>query len=68
MAKIFTPEEVRQLRKSLGMTQEGFAHMIGVTFATVNRWERGKSVPQELASKELSRLQAKVKRASLTRS
>jgi DNA-binding transcriptional regulator YiaG len=46
--------EIKALRKQLGMTQEEFAHDIGVTFATVNRWENGKSKPSRLALKMLS--------------
>ena len=48
--------EVRTLRKQLGLTQEEFAHEIGVTFATVNRWENGKSEPSRLALKMLTAL------------
>jgi DNA-binding transcriptional regulator YiaG len=48
--------EIRSLRKQLGFTQEEFAHEIGVTFATVNRWENGKSRPSRLALKMLATL------------
>ena len=46
--------EIRTLRKQLGLTQEEFAHEIGVTFATVNRWENKKSEPSRLALKMLA--------------
>jgi DNA-binding XRE family transcriptional regulator len=39
------PEEVRELREYLQLTQEVFARILGVSFATVNRWENGKSEP-----------------------
>ena len=39
------PEEIRVLREQLELTQEVFAQILGVSFATVNRWENGKSVP-----------------------
>ena len=39
------------------MTQEDFAHEIGVTFATVNRWENGKAQPSRLARKVLQQIQ-----------
>src|SRR5215475_6078007 len=39
------PEEIRRLRERLALTQELFARILGVSFATVNRWENGKSVP-----------------------
>lgn len=45
--------DIKTLRKQLGLTQEEFAHQIGVTFATVNRWENGKSEPSRLAIKML---------------
>ena len=40
---------VPQLRQLVGMTQEKFAHAIGVTVSTVNRWEKGHTEVSELA-------------------
>ncbi len=40
---------VRQLRLKLSMTQEEFAHALGITVSTVNRWENGHSEPSKLA-------------------
>ena len=37
--------EVKTLRKKLGMTQVEFAKALVVSFATVNRWERGRCKP-----------------------
>ena len=51
--------EIRKLRKQLNLTQEEFAHEIGVTFATVNRWENGKSEPSRLALNVLTALSEK---------
>jgi transcriptional regulator with XRE-family HTH domain len=31
------------------MTQEEFAHALGITVSTVNRWENGHSEPSKLA-------------------
>ena len=42
-------KEVRNLRKKLGITQQEIADALGVSFATVNRWENGKTVPSSLA-------------------
>jgi DNA-binding XRE family transcriptional regulator len=39
------PGEIRTLREQLQLTQEVFAQILGVSFATVNRWENGKSEP-----------------------
>ena len=38
-------EEIRHIRKITCLSQESFAREIGVSFSTVNRWERGKSKP-----------------------
>ncbi|HJY83805.1 MAG TPA: helix-turn-helix domain-containing protein [Candidatus Binatia bacterium] len=40
-----TPKAVRELREHLQLTQEVFASILGVSFATVNRWENGKTTP-----------------------
>lgn len=41
-----TGEEIKQLRKAMGLTQQEFAAELGVSFAAVNRWERGHNAPQ----------------------
>lgn len=40
---------VRTLRGQMGMTQEEFAHALGITVGTVNRWENGRFKPSKLA-------------------
>jgi putative transcriptional regulator len=40
---------IRELRLRLKMTQEEFAHSLGITVSTVNRWENGHSEPSKLA-------------------
>jgi putative transcriptional regulator len=55
------PERIRMLRQRLQLTQEDFAHLIGVTFSTVNRWENGKSAPNRIAYRLLSGLEKKAK-------
>lgn len=55
MAKVVIEEasidqyEIRIVRETLGISQEKFAHRLGVSFATVNRWEKGLHVPQSEA-------------------
>lgn len=39
------PKAIKELRERLHLTQEIFARILGVSFATVNRWENGKTVP-----------------------
>ena len=48
--------KVKKLRSQLGLTQEQFASLIGVTFSTVNRWERGRSKPSPLALRRINEL------------
>jgi len=40
---------IRHIRQQLGMTQEEFAHALGITVGTVNRWENGRFRPSKLA-------------------
>lgn len=42
---------VRELRQRLGLTQEQFAAKLGVTFATINRWENRRARPSRIATK-----------------
>jgi DNA-binding transcriptional regulator YiaG len=56
----FDNERIRRLRQELNMTQESFAHEIGVTFATVNRWENGRTTPNKVAQKVLLLLEKKL--------
>jgi putative transcriptional regulator len=44
---------VRELRFRLGLTQEQFAAELGVTFASINRWENNKVQPSPMALKLL---------------
>ncbi len=44
---------VRRLRRKLGLTQEKFAAKLGVSFATLNRWENGRAKPSPLALQRL---------------
>jgi len=43
------PEQVKEVRRQLSLSQEELAHALGVSFATVNRWENGKTTPSKLA-------------------
>lgn len=47
---------VSSLRRRLSMTQEEFAHAIGVTVSTVNRWENGHIEPSRLARRAMQGL------------
>lgn len=45
-------ERVKKVRSQLNLSQEDLAHAIGVSFATVNRWENGKTSPSKLARRQ----------------
>ena len=47
---------VRGLRTRLDLTQEQYARVLGVTWTTVSRWERGQSTPDARALAKLNRL------------
>jgi len=49
---------VNGLRQRLGLTQEQFAHEVGVTFSTVNQWENGRRRPQPFLLKRLLEMEA----------
>lgn len=53
---MWTIEAIVALRKRLSLTQEQFAHRIGVTTSSVNRWERGHAEPSRLACQKLTEL------------
>ena len=44
-------EKVKEARKKVNFSQEDMAHQLSVSFATVNRWESGKTKPSKLALK-----------------
>lgn len=48
---------VGELRRRLNLTQEAFAHLVGVTVGTVNRWERGVVNPSRLARRVLEQME-----------
>lgn len=50
------PRLVRELREMTGLSQEKFAAKLGVTFPTINRWERGKAKPSPLALNRIEEL------------
>lgn len=49
-------EKIKEIRKKLGLSQEAFAHVIGVAVKTVNMWENGKSNPSRLAVEKMEML------------
>jgi len=47
------PALVKEVRRQLALSQEDLARELGVSFATVNRWENGQSKPSKLAMAQL---------------
>lgn len=44
---------VKEIRRQLALSQEDLARRLGVSYATVNRWENGLSKPSKLAKVQL---------------
>jgi len=61
-------ERIKSLRTRLGLTQAQLAERLGVTFATVNRWENNASRPSKLALLRLGELEASVVAAGVASS
>ncbi|MDD2605954.1 MAG: helix-turn-helix domain-containing protein [Desulfobacteraceae bacterium] len=40
---------IKEVRVQLDLSQEDFAREIGVSYATVNRWEYGRFLPSKMA-------------------
>ena len=40
---------VKEVRGQLGLSQNELADRLGVSFATINRWENGRTRPSKLA-------------------
>ena len=55
---------VRRLRRLKRLTQEQFAHDLGVSFSTVNQWENGHRRPQPYLLKRLQEMEASLRRES----
>jgi putative transcriptional regulator len=53
-------ESVKAVRKQLGLSQEELAHALGVSCATINRWENAKTVPFKLAQAQFNTFCAKM--------
>jgi DNA-binding transcriptional regulator YiaG len=59
------PVELRSRRSALGLDQEGLADMLGVTQATLSRWETGKQPVPLLLGEELAEIEDTLKDLSV---
>ena len=57
--KNMNSKDIKELRKSLGLTQKELAGRVKVDAITVSRWERGEQRPTQLTLKRLARLERK---------
>ena len=53
-------ENLKQIRKSLGISQMDLAQKVGVSLLTIQLWERGVSQPNETNKEELERVIAEL--------
>ena len=61
------PALVKEVRKQLAMSQEDLARELGVSYTTINRWEKGVSKPSKLAKVQFNSFYEKmVKRGHLS--
>jgi putative transcriptional regulator len=57
VCETISPDEIKATRKDLGMTQDMFAVVLGVSENTVESWEAGKYAPDGSARRLISVLQ-----------
>lgn len=50
----FTPQEIKTIRQSTGLTQKKFALYLGVSVKTVEAWEAGRNRPEGAACRLLT--------------
>ncbi|MBL0059007.1 MAG: DUF3883 domain-containing protein [Elusimicrobia bacterium] len=53
-------ERIKRLRREIGLTQQALSDRLGVSFATVNRWENKQTKPSRIYWKQLQQLEMRV--------
>ena len=61
-------ERIREAREIAGLTQTELAKLIGVSFASVNRWENGQTRPNNLAWQRIKDLELPLQKDSIEES
>jgi len=51
---------IKRLRAKLGLTQQGLADSLGVSYVTVNRWENSQTKPSQLSWNQLRQLERSI--------
>lgn len=54
-----SPEDIKDLRTTMRLTQVRFAEALGTTTTTVSRWEHGVVTPSKVYVREIKKLQGK---------
>ena len=57
----WTPDMIRQLRKTYGLTRKELGGLMGVTITTIYLWEMGQRKPSRTAEILLSRIEQELK-------
>ena len=60
-----SPQEIKELRKALRLTQQQLAQKLGVSYVTLNRWENGQSAPSSMGQEKLTELSRSLVPASV---
>jgi len=50
------PDLIKEIRTKLELTQEHLAQRVGVTFSTINNWEKGNRTPHPFLFQKLLEL------------
>jgi putative zinc finger/helix-turn-helix YgiT family protein len=58
---LLTPEEIRQLRERMGLTQSQLSQLSGIGEATISRWERGRLLQNRAMDRYLRLLASDVR-------
>ena len=59
------PHRVKRTREICAATQTQFAELIGVSYASVNRWENGQSRPNKLAWQRITELEQSIRESGI---
>lgn len=59
------PSMIKEVRQQLALSQEDLARELGVSYATVNRWENGQSKPSKLARAQLDAFCERMQKAGM---
>ncbi len=56
--RIFAPEDIKEIRAMMGVSQPIFGQFLGVDVKTVRSWEQGRRMPSGMARRFLEEIQA----------